>query len=80
MIAPDFLGCGDEPPWPSDAAFDLSMDVDRVAALVDAVAPVHLVGCSYGGAVTVTAAARHASRVASLFLVDPVLPVPGRWN
>jgi len=39
--------------------------------------PVHLVGCSYGGAVTVTAAARHADRVASLSLVDPVLPLPG---
>ena len=56
---------------------------DHVAdllALLDAVgvhAPVHLVGCSYGGAVTVTAAARHPGRVASLFLVDPVLPVPG---
>jgi pimeloyl-ACP methyl ester carboxylesterase len=56
---------------------------DHVAdllALLDALdvhAPVHLVGCSYGGAVTVTAAARHPGRVASLFLVDPVLPVPG---
>jgi pimeloyl-ACP methyl ester carboxylesterase len=39
--------------------------------------PVHLVGCSYGGAVVVTAAARQPARVASLSLVDPVLPVPG---
>ena len=39
--------------------------------------PVHLVGCSYGGAVTLTAAARHPGRVASLFLIDPVLPVDG---
>jgi len=56
---------------------------DHVAdliALLDALgvrAPVHLVGCSYGGAVAVTAAAHHPGRVASLFLLDPVLPVPG---
>ena len=54
--------------------------VGDLVGLLDALdihAPVHLVGCSYGGAVTVTAAARHPGRVASLFLVDPVLPVDG---
>ena len=54
--------------------------VADLVALLDALGvdqPVHLVGCSYGGAVVVTAAARHAARVASLFLLDPVLPVPG---
>ncbi|HEY7072470.1 MAG TPA: alpha/beta fold hydrolase, partial [Acidimicrobiales bacterium] len=58
---------------------------DHVADLVglldalDLTEPVHLVGCSYGGAVAVTAAVRHPDRVASLFLLDPVLPVPG-WT
>jgi pimeloyl-ACP methyl ester carboxylesterase len=56
---------------------------DHVADLVglldalDIAEPVHLVGCSYGAAVAVTTAARHPARVASLFLIDPVLPVPG---
>jgi pimeloyl-ACP methyl ester carboxylesterase len=56
--------------------------VADLVALLDALGvdePVHLVGCSYGGAVAVTAAARHPARVASLFLLDPVLPVPG-WT
>jgi pimeloyl-ACP methyl ester carboxylesterase len=58
---------------------------DHVADLIglldalDVTAPVHLVGCSYGGAVAMTAAARHPGRVASLFLVDPVVPVAG-WT
>lgn len=57
--------------------------VDHVADLValldalDVQVPVHLVGCSYGGAVAVVAAMRHPDRVASLFLLDPVIPVPG---
>ena len=57
--------------------------VDHVADLVgllgalDVDVPVHLVGCSYGAAVAVVAAMRHPDRVASLFLLDPVFPVPG---
>jgi pimeloyl-ACP methyl ester carboxylesterase len=41
--------------------------------------PVHLVGCSYGGAITLAAAVAEPDRVASLFLVDPVVPVVG-WT
>ena len=58
--------------------------VDHVADLrrrsstrSDVDVPVHLVGCSYGGAVAVATAVRHPERVASLFLIDPVVPVPG---
>ena len=57
--------------------------VDHTAdllALLDALdvgVPVHLVGCSYGGAVAIATAVRHPERVASLFLIDPVVPVPG---
>lgn len=59
--------------------------VDHVADLValldalDVEVPVHLVGCSYGGAVAVVTAMRHPDRIASLFLLDPVFPVPG-WT
>ena len=59
--------------------------VDHVADLVgllDALGvdrPVHLVGCSYGGAVATVAAIRHPDRVASLVYADGVLPVPG-WT
>lgn len=57
--------------------------VDHTAdllALLDALdvdVPVHLVGCSYGGAVAIATAVRHPQRVASLFLIDPVVPAPG---
>lgn len=58
--------------------------VDHVADLVavlDAVdlhQPVHVVGCSYGGAIATRTALDHPDRVASLFLLDPLLPV-GHW-
>ena len=57
--------------------------VDHTAdllALLDALdvdEPVHLVGCSYGGVVAIATAARHPQRVASVFLIDPVVPVSG---
>jgi len=56
--------------------------VDHVAdlvALLDALdvdAPVHIVGCSYGGAVATVTAMEHPDRVASLFLVDPLFSSP----
>jgi pimeloyl-ACP methyl ester carboxylesterase len=59
--------------------------VDHVAdlvALLDALGiaqPVHLVGCSYGGAVATVTAIRHPRRVASVIYADGVLPVPG-WT
>ena len=59
---------------------------DHVADLVGAARrrrprppPVHLVGCSYGGAVATVTAIRHPERVASVVYADGVLPVPG-WT
>jgi pimeloyl-ACP methyl ester carboxylesterase len=57
----------------ADHVADLIALLDELGVRV----PVHMVGCSYGGAVAVAAAARHPGRVASLFLLDPVLPVAG---
>jgi pimeloyl-ACP methyl ester carboxylesterase len=56
--------------------------VGDLVALLDAVgldAPVHVVGCSYGGAIATLTAIHHPERVASLFLLDPLLPVGG-WT
>ena len=59
------------------------MVTDHVADLVslldalDVAAPVHLVGCSYGGAVVTRVAMDHPERVASLFLLDPLFASDG---
>lgn len=53
--------------------------VADLAALLDALdvdVPVHIVGCSYGGAVATVTAMEHPERVASLFLVDPLFSSP----
>jgi pimeloyl-ACP methyl ester carboxylesterase len=59
--------------------------VDHVADLVglldglDITVPVHVVGCSYGGAVATVMAMEHPDRVASLFLLDPLFSTDG-WT
>jgi pimeloyl-ACP methyl ester carboxylesterase len=53
-----------------------------LVALLDAMGitePVHVVGGSYGGAVGIAAAIERPDRIASLFLIDAQLPVPG-WT
>jgi pimeloyl-ACP methyl ester carboxylesterase len=64
------------------SGYRLSDHVDDLVALLDAVgltAPVHIVGCSYGGAIATLTAIHNPKRVASLFLLDPLLPVAG-WT
>jgi pimeloyl-ACP methyl ester carboxylesterase len=54
--------------------------VADLVALLDALdvgVPVHLVGCSFGGAVATATALAHRDRVASLLFVDPLLPTDG---
>jgi pimeloyl-ACP methyl ester carboxylesterase len=56
--------------------------VDDLLALLDATGcdqPVHLLCCSYGGAVGITTALHHPERVASLVLVDGHYPLGG-WG
>lgn len=72
VIAPDFLGCGDNPTWPDDLDFDLRMDVDPICALLRTLdTPAHIVGHSYGAHVGLALARREPSRVASLALYEP---------
>jgi pimeloyl-ACP methyl ester carboxylesterase len=73
VLAPDFLGAGDNPPWPDEAPFDFGMDVDLIERLLDeAGEPAHLVGHSYGGLVALTLARRRPGRIRSLTAYDPV--------
>ena len=72
VMAPDFLGSGDNPPWPGDEPFHFTMDVDAVAKLAAPLGPVHLVGHSYGGLVALTLARQNPERVRSIAVYDPV--------
>jgi pimeloyl-ACP methyl ester carboxylesterase len=74
VVAPDFLGSGQNPPWPGDAPFHFDADVSEVAAVVDSLGggPLHLVGHSYGGLIAATLARQRPQDVRSLALYDPV--------
>jgi pimeloyl-ACP methyl ester carboxylesterase len=73
VVAPDFLGSGDNPPWPDDQPFDVTQDVDMIGRLLEGLGePAHLVGHSYGGLVALTVARRAPARVRSLTVYDPV--------
>src|SRR5204863_8422743 len=57
VVTPDFLGSGNNPPWPDAKPFDFALDVAEVGKLLDALGkPAHLVGHSYGGLVALTLA------------------------
>jgi pimeloyl-ACP methyl ester carboxylesterase len=76
--AVDLAGFGEQGP-PPDRRYSPAAHAARVAdrALADAPEPVHLVGNSLGGLVSVLAAARHPEKVATLTLVAPALPLGG---
>lgn len=54
-------------------------DLDGLLDGLDVHVPVHLVGCSYGGAVATRAAMSLPHRIGSVFLLDPVFSSPG-WT
>ncbi|HEY2517765.1 MAG TPA: alpha/beta fold hydrolase, partial [Polyangiaceae bacterium] len=73
VVSPDFLGSGDNPPWPPEAPFDFHADVAEIRTILDAFGPAaHLVGHSYGGLVAATVARQRHADVRSLCLYDPV--------
>ena len=73
VVMPDFLGSGDNPPWPKDAPFDFHADIAEVAEILATLpAPFHLVGHSYGGLIAVTLARKSPESVRSLSVFDPV--------
>ena len=73
VAAPDFYGDGKSPPLREDREFDWDHDIELVQPLLDASAPFHLVGHSYGGAVAVRIALNQPEKVLSLSLYEPAL-------
>lgn len=73
VLAPDFLGSGDNPPWPEGQPFHFHQDVEAVAALLGTLPrSAHVVGHSYGGLIAMTLARLHPERVRSVAVFDPV--------
>src|SRR5262249_359887 len=51
VIAPDLCGYGGTTHWPGNGTFNLAVEADLIAALLDMLGkPAHIVGHSYGGA------------------------------
>ena len=73
--APDLPGHGRSAP-PADGRYPLDMHVATMAAYVRSLGrgPVHLLGNSMGGAVSVRLAAEHPELVRTLTLISPALP------
>jgi pimeloyl-ACP methyl ester carboxylesterase len=71
----DLPGFGDSPPRP-DRGYSIAAFAQTVATLIErrGRGPVHLIGNSLGGAVSVKLAARRPDLVRSLTLISPALP------
>lgn len=80
VISYDLRGHGrsDQPP----TGYTVADHVADLIGLLDALEitrPIHLVCASFGGAIATVAAVRHPDRVASLSLLDGIVPTPG-WE
>jgi pimeloyl-ACP methyl ester carboxylesterase len=72
VIAPDLCGYGETTHWPGNGTFNLAVEADLVAVLLDMLGnPAHIIGHSYGGAVALQFASRHPSYVKTLTLIEP---------
>jgi pimeloyl-ACP methyl ester carboxylesterase len=72
VIAPDLCGYGGTAHWPGNGTFNLAVEADLIAALLDMLGnPAHIVGHSYGGAVALQLALRHPHYLKTLTLIEP---------
>jgi pimeloyl-ACP methyl ester carboxylesterase len=74
--APDMPGSGFSPPPKTSAGYSVGAQAGTVIRLVETLnrGPVHLVGNSMGGAVSVRVAARRPDLVKTLTLISPAMP------
>ena len=71
--AVDLPGFGDSPPRP-DGRYSVAAFAQTVIALIEKTGPVHLIGNSLGGAVSVRVAATRPELIRTLTLISPALP------
>jgi len=70
-VAPDLYGHGKRPRWHGDGALTLAHEAAAIWNVFPEGEPFHLVGHSYGGAVTLRFALSFPERVRSLTLIEP---------
>jgi pimeloyl-ACP methyl ester carboxylesterase len=74
VLAPDGIGAGNAPGWPSDRPASLGDEVAALVPVFEAAGPrFFLVGHSYGAAVALKAALVQPERVCGLALYEPTL-------
>jgi pimeloyl-ACP methyl ester carboxylesterase len=71
--AVDLPGFGDSPPR-RDGRYSIAAFAQTVIALIEKTGPVHLIGNSLGGAVSVRVAATRPELIRTLTLISPALP------
>lgn len=74
LLAPDSLGAGKSPPWPTDRVVMLADEVALLEPVFAAAgSPFFLIGHSYGGAVALLAALARPERVRALVVYEPTM-------
>jgi len=74
VLAPDLLGAGKSPPWPTDRVVSLRDEVALLEPVFETASPSFaLVGHSYGAAVALIAALTHPERVRAIAVYEPTL-------